>query len=187
VFGEGKVNNREEYEAEIAKNVTAGYTPNVEYMLFKDIRSELIKNADVSISVDFMKRWMLEANKEAKLEDIEKDLDKYEDEFKWSLIREKIVVDNKIEVSYEEVKKDAHNRLLQQYFGGQEIGEEMQETFKGFVDKYLQEENGKNYMNHYEGVIAGKVMDYLKENVTLATQDVSAKEFEALVEKSLES
>lgn len=185
VFGEGKVKTDEEYRQEIGKNVTSGYTPNVEYMLFKDMRDKLISSTDISFSTDFMKRWMLEANKEASLADIEKDLTQYEDEFKWSLIRDRIVSENKIEVGYEEVRKDAYNRLLSQYFGGQQIGEEMQETFNGFVAKYLQEENGKNYMSHYENVTAGKVMDYLKANVTLKQKEVTPKEFEALVEKSL--
>lgn len=185
VFGEGKVSSDKEYRAEIGKNVTSGYTPNVEYMLFKDVRTELIKKTKISFSTEFMKRWMLEANKEASLADIEKDIEQYEDEFKWSLIRDRIVSENKIEVGYEEVRKDAYNRLLSQYFGGQQIGEDMQETFNGFVAKYLQEENGKNYMSHYENVTAGKVMDYLKENVTLKQKEVTTKEFEALVEKSL--
>ena len=127
----------------------------------------------------------MEANKEAILEDVEKDIVKYTDEFKWSLVRNKIVADNKIEVAYEAVKQDAFNKIVSQYLGGQQVTEEMKETFNGFVDKYLQEENGKNYYNHYENVLAGKVMDYLKENVSLKQKDVTTKEFEKLVEKSL--
>lgn len=185
LFGEGKITSEEEYNAEISKNVTSGYAPNVEYMLFKDMRTKLLEKTDVEFSKPFLKRWILEANKEAVLKDVEKDLDKYADEFKWSLIRNQIVSDNKIEVTYEAVKQDAFNKIVSQYLGGQQVTEEMKETFNGFVDKYLQEENGKNYYNHYENVLAGKVIDYLKENVSLKQKEVTTKEFEKLVEKSL--
>lgn len=185
VFGPGKVSNPEEYNQELSKNISAGFGPNVEYMLFKDVRQKLIAESDVEFSEEFMKKWMVSANKDATIQDIEKDLDKYVEEFKWSLIRDKIVQENGIEASYDEVKKDGKAKLIQQYFGGQNIGQEMEETMNGFVDKYLQEDNGKNYMNHYENVLAGKVMDYLKQNVTLTEQKVSPSEFEELVEKSL--
>lgn len=185
VFGEGKVSTEAEYNDEISKNVTSGYAPNVEYMLFKDMRTKLLDETKVEFSNDFLKRWILEANKDATIEAIEKDFDKYVDEFKWSLVRNKIVADNKIEATYEAVKQDAFNKIVSQYLGGQQVTEEMKETFNGFVDKYLQEENGKNYYSHYENVLAGKVMDYLKENVSLKQTEVSTKEFEQLVEKSL--
>ena len=154
-------------------------------MLFKDIRTKLVEKTPIEFSEDFFKRWMLEANKDAKLEDIEKDIEKYSEELKWSLIRNQLVQEHKLEASFEEVKGDAYKALVNQYLGGQEVGEEMRETFEGFVDKYLQEENGKHYYSHYENILATKVMDVLKEKVTLKEKEVTTEEFEKLVEKSL--
>lgn len=185
IFGEGKVTDEAAYKAEISKNVTGGYAPNIEYLLFKEMRTEILKNNPIDISETFLKRWIFEANPEAKGEEVEKDFDKYVEEYKWSLVRNKIVEDNKIEVSYEEVKNDAFNRVVRQYLGGAEVNDEMKETFKGFIDKYLAEENGKNYYSHLENVLSSKVMDFLKENVTLKSQEVTTGEFEKIVEKSL--
>ncbi len=185
VFGPNTVTSDEQYKSEISKNVTSGYAPNVEYLLFKEMRDELLKETKISISESFLKRWILEANQEATLEAIEKDLQKYVDEYKWSLIRNKIISDNNLVASYEEVKIDAFNKVVRQYLGGNEVTEEMKETFNSFIDKYLREEKGKNYYNHYDSVLASKVIDFLKENVSLTEKEVSTAEFEAIVEKSI--
>jgi trigger factor len=185
VFGEGKVNSDKEYKAEIANNVAQSYSQNVEYFLFSEIRKQILKDSKVEISDNFLKRWILEANAEAKLDEIEKDLTKYSDEYKWSLIRNKIIDDNKLEATMDEVKNDAFNRVIRQYMGGSEINDEMRQMFGSYIDKYLKEENGKNYMAHLENVLAGKVMDFLKQNVTLTQKEVSTDEFEKIIEKSL--
>lgn len=185
IFGPGKVNNEEEYNKEISNNITGAYGSNIEYLLFKEIRAEILKGSNVTVSEKFLKRWILEANKEAREEEVSRDIAKYSDEYKWSLVRNKIVEDNKIEVSYEEVKQDAFNKVVRQYLGGAEVTDEMKETFNSFIDKYLAEEKGKNYYSHYENIVATKVLDYLKENVTLTEKEVTTAEFEKIVEKSL--
>ena len=53
-------------------------------------------------------------------------------------------VDAEIKVEQEEVKEKAIEQMAAQFFGGQEIPEEMKESLKGYVDKYLQENNLRN-------------------------------------------
>jgi len=185
LFGPDKVSTDKEYKAEIANNVSGSYASNAEYLLFSEIRKQLLAESKVEISENFLKRWIMEANPEAKLDEIEKDIAKYVDEYKWSLIRNKIIDDNKLEASVEEVKNDAFNKVVRQYMGGAEINDEMRTMFGSYIDKYLKEENGKNYMAHLENVLASKVMDYLKENVSLKEAEVSTEEFEKIVEKTL--
>ena len=48
----------------------------------------LIKKAKIDLPVEFLKRWMVETNEQITEEQVNEDFEKYEDDFRWQLIKE---------------------------------------------------------------------------------------------------
>lgn len=184
LFGPGLINTEEEFTAKIEEVLQGGYKRDVDALLFFDIQEKLLDKTKVSVSADFLKKWLVAVNKgELTAETVEADYDKYEREIKWSLIKNKVISDNNINTNDDEIRANAFETLRAQYFGGMEITPEMQEPFNGFVDKYLKENEGKNYYNIYEQVVAEKIFELFQEKVTVKEKAVSADEFKKIVSK----
>ena len=69
------------------------------------------------------------------------------------------------------------------FMGGED--EEMNKTIDRIARNYLMDEknNGQNYTSTFNRVFDDKVIDYAKTQLTTVTQEISADEFKALVEK----
>ena len=184
VLGPEKAKNEEEFLTELKTILTSNYNRDADAFLFNKIREYLVDNTNIDLSDEFLLRWILESNKEQGLkeEDVKKDMENYMKEFKWSIIKGKIATDAEIKVEQEEVKEKAIDQMASQFFGGQEIPEEMKESLKGYVDKYLQENNNRNYYNTFEQVLAEKLYTHIKTVVKISDKAIAAAEFKKEIE-----
>lgn len=179
--GAGKASNEEEYRAQLAELIAKNYERDADAHLYFAIQEKMIDKSNLEISEDFAKRWISLNNKEITPEKLEEDFDKYKRELKWSIIKNKLVVDNDIKVEDEDVKAKASEMLQAQYFGGQSVPEEMAPMFENFVDNYLKEGNGRNYYGVIEQVIADKLFIFFKEKVGLNEKEVTVEEFQKIL------
>ena len=92
-------------------------------------RESLIKKAKIDLPVEFLKRWMVETNEQITLEQIEEDFDKYENDFRWQLIKEYLLKKQDIKVTEEEALEAAKAMALNQY---------MQYGISNVPDDYLE-------------------------------------------------
>lgn len=102
---------------------------------------------------------------------------------KWTLLRNKISEDNEIKVENEEVRGAAFEQLRMQYLGGMELTPDMSETFNNFVDKYLKENKGENYLQLFEQVLTQKVYTFIEGKASFKDKKVKSEEFKKIVEK----
>ena len=184
ILGKDTVTSEEEFKNKVKEILSQNYNNDSKSVLYKDIQNQLVDTAKIDVSADFFKRWLLDSNKET-LEPsyLDENYDKYEKELKWTLLKNKIAQQSDIKVDNEEVRNAAFEQLRMQYLGGMEIGPEMQETFNGFVDKYLKENKGENYMQLFEQVLTQKVFSSVEEKVSLNNKKVKSEEFKKIVEK----
>jgi trigger factor len=177
IFGKDAVATQEEFDAKIKETITENYNSEAEKLLRNNIVEKLVKETDIQIPEDFFKKWLLTTN-EGKLtaEQIEQNLDRYKDELKWSMIRNKVVEENGIKISNEEVVDSAKQKMLAQ-FGMASASEEMEDAISGYVDSYLKQNNGRNFVNEYEAILADRVLDLIKDKITVVEKSVTAEEF----------
>ena len=180
-----KATNEEEFITELKVILTANYNRDADAFLFNKVRESLVEKTTIDLSQEFLLRWILESNRESKLDkaEVEKEMDNYLKEFKWSIIKGKIATKAEIKVSQEEVKAKALEGIKAQFFGGAEVPAEMDEQLLGYVDKYLQEDNNKNYYNTFEQVLAEKLFDHVKTVVTINDKAISAEDFKKEIAK----
>jgi trigger factor len=180
LFGKDVVTTEEEFDAKIRETIQENYDREADNLLSRNIIDTLVDNVDVELPTDFFKRW-LQVTNEGRLtaEQIEENFDKYLRELKWSMIKNKVVDENELKVTNEEVVAATKEKMLAQ-FNMPEIPEELVESMNNYANQYLSQDNGRNYINEYEQLLAEKVLAKLKEKMTVVEKTISAEDFKNL-------
>ncbi|MDQ3292331.1 MAG: trigger factor, partial [Bacteroidota bacterium] len=180
VFGKDAVTTEEEFNTKLRETLAENYQQEADKVLKNKIVEKLVNETNITLPEEFFKKWLAISN-QGKLtpEQIEENFDRYKDELKWSMIRNKVVEENDVKVSNQEVVDATKAKMFAQ-FNMPEISEELSETMNGYIDNYLKQNNGRNYINEYEAILAEKVLDVLKDKVTVVEKSVTADEFRNL-------
>ncbi|AKQ46078.1 trigger factor [Rufibacter radiotolerans] len=181
IFGKDAVTTKEEFDAKVREVIKENYEREAENALDRAIIDQIVENTTIDIPNEFFKRWLAVTN-EGKItpEQIDEFYDQYVKELKWSMIRNKVVEENDIKVSNEDVVNSARQKMMAQ-FNMPEVPEEMQDTFNNFLDNHLKQNNGRNFVNEYEALVAERVLAFVKDKITVTEKDVTAEEFRSLV------
>ncbi|PKV66273.1 trigger factor [Pontibacter ramchanderi] len=177
LFGKDEVKTEEEFDAKIRETIKENYDREADNLLYRNIIDTLVDNVDVELPNEFFKRW-LQVTNEGRLttEQIEENFDKYLKELKWSMIKNKVVEENELKVTNEEVVNSTKEKMLAQ-FNMPEVPEELVESMNNYANQYLQQDNGRNYINEYEQLLAEKVLAKLKEKMTVVEKTISTEDF----------
>jgi trigger factor len=180
LFGKDEVTTEEEFDAKIRETIKENYDREADNLLSRNIIDTLVDNVDVELPGEFFKRW-LQVTNEGRLtaEQIEENFDKYLKELKWSMIKNKVVEENELKVTNEEVVAATKEKMLAQ-FNMPEIPEELAESMNNYANQYLSQDNGRNYINEYEQQLAEKVLAKLKEKMTVVEKTISTEDFKNL-------
>lgn len=167
---------RNQIKSEIEGNLI--YSSNQKFSV--DAHDKLLEQANITLPEAFLKRWLIAINKELTVEQVENDFDSFMSDLKWQLIKDFIIKENRIKVSVEETQAYAIQMARAQYnqYGIYDIPEEQLESYaKHFLEK--PEESERIYKRIYEG----KVINTVKEKVSLLETEVSQEEFNEMMKK----
>ncbi|WP_347160442.1 trigger factor [Pontibacter chitinilyticus] len=177
LFGKDEVTTEEEFDTKVRETIEENYKNEAENLLNRRIIDTLVDNVEVELPTEFFKRWLLVTN-EGKLtaEQIDANFDQYTKELKWSMIKNKLVAENDLKVSNDEVVAATKEKMLAQ-FNMPEIPEELADSMNNYANQYLNQDNGRNYVQEYEQLLAEKVLAKLKEQMTVVEKTISAEDF----------
>jgi trigger factor len=180
VFGPEAVASQEEFDAKVRETIQSNYDREAEGSLNNRIVEQLVTNTDIKVPTEFFKKWLVRAN-EGKLtpEMVEEHYDDYVNELKWSMIRNKVVEEAGLKVSNDEIVNRTLDKIMGQ-FNMPNMPDEMRESMRNYANEYLKQENGKNYVNEYEAILAEKVLENLRGKVVVTDKPVTAEEFRTL-------
>lgn len=180
VFGPEAVASQEEFDAKVRETIQSNYDREAEGSLNNRIVEQLVENTEIKVPTEFFKKWLVRAN-EGKLtaEKVEEHYADYEKELKWSMIRNKVVEEAGLQVSNDEIVNRTLDKIMGQ-FNMPNMPDEMRESMRQYANEYLKQENGKNYVNEYEAILAEKVLENLRGKVVVTDKPVTAEEFRTL-------
>lgn len=133
----------------------------------------LIDHAKMEFPENFLKRWLRTGGESPKTtEEVERDYPGFSNQLKWTLISDRIITDNKFEVSTEEIRKSMMGEVSR-YFGNMNMGEDM-----GWLDSYLDRmmKDEKHVDSTYRRLITEKVFSWLEQQVKPAEKTVTPEE-----------
>ncbi len=168
----------EAFRDQVRKDASVSFSAETDKLLYNKVSEALVKNTEVQLPDAFMKRWLLE-NNEGKYtpEEIEKNYDSFKESMKWQLIENRLILENNISVSDEDIRNYIRTYMLRQMNMG-EIDAEMQKRYESIVDAFMHNKEQVQRIN--DQLYNGKLMDLFKNNLTIIPNEVSYEEYAKL-------
>ncbi|QHS57655.1 trigger factor [Mucilaginibacter sp. 14171R-50] len=177
LFGEGVVTDEAGFRAKITEELEMMMTQDAERKLQDEIYNYSIGKVQFELPDAFLKRWLKVTNEKLTDEELEGGYADFAKNLKWTLIENKLMKDNNIDIKYEEVFDFAKGSLDQQFrmYSPQALSEEQ---LGQYTVQYLQ--NKENANKVFEQVKALKVFDYIKSVITLDKKEILFSDFNKL-------
>lgn len=183
VFGMGAVTNEEEFITKIKETIGENYKRESDHFLDHHIEDYFIENTAINLPDQFLKSWLKVSSKGQVTDSVlDQEFDSYARGIKWDLVKNKIAEDNKITVDAEAVRQKAKEMIMAQ-FGGQAFAEQLGDKLDGITENYLSGENGQNFMKLYNQLRNEKILQHIKDNITIQEKKVSVEEFKKIVQE----
>jgi len=181
VFGPDQVKSEEEFVAKVEEILGDNYNKETKVFNEEKIKEILVEKAKVELPETFLKEWLLKANSGKVSEDeVEKEFPIYAKQLTWSLISNKIAEENEIKAEHEDVISKTQDMVREQ-LAASGLGSQMEENMDMFVNNYLQGNEGQNYMQMLTAVQNDKVLDLVKEKITLKEEKIDVDKFKELI------
>lgn len=173
----GKVTNEEELRNAIKEEIQNYYDKQSSSQLQDELYHYLIDNIQVEFPEKFLKRWLQESSEKTKTpEEAEKELPKFINQLKWTLVSSKLINDNEIKIEPEEIK-DFARRQIASYMQGQSLDN------MPWLDEYANRMmNDKKFVEEtYMRLQTEKVFNLLEAKANKTEEPISLSEFEKKV------
>ncbi|HWK58176.1 MAG TPA: trigger factor [Parapedobacter sp.] len=175
VFGEGVVSSEAEFKEKVRAEVEDMLVQNATQRLQNDLYLKGLDTVKADFPEAFLKRWLKATNPEIKEDELEEGFADFVKNLKWTLIENRIITQNGLEVKYEEVLALAKERIsaqLKMYNPGQEIDDQQ---LAQYAVQLLGDKEQANRL--FDEVKALKVFDYLKGLVKLEEKEIEYNKF----------
>ena len=168
----------EEIEKDVTERLKENHRQEAEWRLSKDIRDFYVAKAGIKLPEEFLKRWLVTANDgKVSKEDVEKDFPGFAEDFKWQLVRGKLMKDFGFEVTHEDLVDAAKAYVSYQYamYGLPQVPDDM---LMDAVKNVMQDR--RQLENLHEQVEDRKVLEKIKETITIKDKKISSEKFREL-------
>lgn len=182
VFGPEQVSSEEEFFNKAKEILQGNYNKEAKVYSEEKIKDALVENAKIELPEAFLKEWLLRTN-EGKVteEDIEKEYPIYAKQMTWTLIANKIAEENDLKVEHEEIIEKT-KEMIREQLGASGLGSQMEDSMDMFAQNYLQGKDGQNYMQMHTSAQNDKVLDFVREKISIKEEKLSVEEFKKLLE-----
>src|SRR5690606_16805472 len=127
VFGEGGVASEAELKEKVQAEVESMLVQNATQKLQNDLYLTGLDAVKADFPEAFLKRWLKATNPEIKEDELEEGFADFLKNLKWTLIENRIITQNGLEVKYEEVLALAKDRIAAQikmYGSSEEVNDQ---------------------------------------------------------------
>ena len=178
LYAPGTVTSEKELKERIKEDLQKQFEPQADQKLLNEITEFLVEKTKFKLPADFLKRWMKTSGKEElSPEQAAEEYEKSEKGIRYQLIEGQIITENKLDISFEELKDFAGTLVANQM---RQYGQEPDETqIEGIVSNVLT--NPEETRKISEQLMSNKILTFFKENAPLKQKKVG---FDAFVKEA---
>ena len=180
VYPSKTIETEEAFRATVKQDMADQWKAQTSNNLQHTLYHELLDKTQIEFPESFLKRWLLNGGEKPKTpEEVEKEFPAFANALKWNLITDKIVTENKLEVTPEDIK-DAARKQLFSYLGGLPQGDE-QPWVEDYVNKMMQD---RRFVEEtYQNQRTNKMLQWIETQVKPVDKDITAEAFNKLNEE----
>lgn len=175
VFPNEGVTSEDELRQKIKEIVENQYKEQADQHFLNEVTDYLVKHTAFDLPTEFLKKWLRTAGeKELSEEEANEEYQKSEEGLRYQLIEGKILKDNNLQVTHEELKNFANTYVKNQFlqYG---MPADDQKQIENIASKILQNKEEIQRIN--QQLVFSKLLNFYKENVNSQVKKVTFDEF----------
>ena len=176
---ETEIKTLDDFKAKIKEDLAKNLAFSSDHKFTLDTRDALVEKTDLEMPEEFLKRWLVAVNKELTQEQIENEFPAFILDLKWQLIKDTIAKENELKVEAEEAEDFAKKMAMAQFqqYG---INDAPEEQLESFAKMMLEKPEEKERI--YKKLLEDKVVEVVKEKVTIQEEEVSQEKFNEMMQ-----
>ena len=175
VFGKNSVKSVTEMKNKLSEDFVKQFQNQVDQKLMNDTIEYLIESTKINLPSEFLIKWMkLSSENKISIDEAKSEYEKSEKGMKYQLIESKIIIDNNLQVNFEDLKSfttDLIKNQMLQY--GQAIPDEKE--VDGIVARVMS--NKDEIKRLTEQLTSTRILNFFKDNFNYKTKKVSYDEY----------
>jgi len=175
LFGEGVVNSEKELKLKIKEDAEKQFEQQSDQKLLNDVVESLIENTKFDLPSAFLQRWIQVSGENPLTEEAAKEeYERSEKGLRYQLIEGKIRSENKLQVTFDELKDYSKEMIKGQMaqFGQSNPSEE---ELDSIAARILSNEEEVKRLS--EQLNTNNLLKFFKENATLKTKEITYEKF----------
>lgn len=175
LFGEGVVNSVEDLKANIKEDIEKQFSQQADQKFLNDVIESLIENTTFELPSEFLVKWMQQAGETPLTEEeAREEFAKSEKGLRYQLIEGKIIKENELQVSFEDLKAYTSGVIRRQMaqFGQTNPS---QEDIDSILARILSNQDEVRRLS--EQIMTEKMLEFFKNKVKAKSKEVSYDQF----------
>ncbi len=176
VFPGKEIKTEEEFRDELKQEIQKHWDAQSRLQFHDQIYHNLL-DTPIQFPENFLKRWLQRGGeKEKSPEEVEAEFPSFTNQLKWTLISDKIIKENNLEVTQEELRENMEKEILQ-YFGQMKMDEDTS-WIESYINRMMKDK--KQVDSSYRRLITDKLFTWAEGQVKPEEKEVSAEELTAM-------
>jgi trigger factor len=177
VFPGKNIKTEEELRKELKDEMSKYWESQSRNQLHDQLYHLLIDDTKMEFPESFLKRWLQTGGDKPKTaEEAEREFPVFSNQLKWTLISDKLMKDNNLDVTQDELKESMKLEVMR-YFGQMNMGEDMS-WLDSYIDRMMKDE--KQVDATYRRVITEKLFSWMEAQTKPKEKKVTAEELTAM-------
>ena len=185
LYPNGEVKTEADLRNKLKEEIQNYWNGQARNQIHDQVFHQLVDHTAIKFPEGFLKKWIKTQNESGKNpepksdEQVEKEFPSFLSQLKWTLITDKIVQDNAIQVAPDEIRGFAKQQLFS-YMGGANLSDD-QPWVTDYIEKMMKD---KKYVeDSYHRIQTQKIFEWTETQVRPADKDISAEDFTKMVEE----
>jgi trigger factor len=175
-----EIKTEEEFRNAIKEDIAVQWNKHSTNYLHHELYHKLLDGVKMDFPEQFLKRWMQTGGEHPKsAEEVEQEFPGFKTQLRWTLISDKVVKDNNLDVTPEELR-DYMRVQIMGYFGGMSLDGNMS-WMESYVDRMMQDEQQLD--TSYRRLITEKIFQWAESQVKINEKSITAEEFNKMQDK----
>jgi trigger factor len=174
LFGAGTVTDEAGFTEKITEEIEGMFNQDADRKLQNDMYTQLLESVKMDLPDEFLRKWLKATNEKLTDSELAEGYDDFAKNLKWTLIENKLIKDNNIEIKYEDVFQTAKQRLDAQ-FRMYSPAPMPEDQLAQYTATFLKEKDNANRI--FDEVKAIKVFEHIKSVATIDQKEIEYNKF----------
>jgi trigger factor len=177
VFPGAELKSETEFRLKFKDEIQSYWDGQSKNQLHDQLYHFLLDETKMEFPESFLKRWLQNGGEKAKTaEEAEAEYPTFINQLKWTLISDKIIQDNKLDVDQEELRKYLKDEVSR-YFGNMNLGDDTG-WLDSYVDRMMKDE--KQIEGSYRRLVTEKLFNWAQEQVNAKEESITPEGLAAI-------